>query len=51
MFNNIFKCIFFELNVSIEMSLKYDPKSPINNAVIGSDNGLVINRWQTIIFR
>ena len=33
--------------ISIEMSVKFDPRGPINN--IGSDDGLATTRWQAII--
>ena len=49
--DNIFRCVFFYESwcILIEISLKFLPKGPINNS-IGSDNGLVLNRSQAIIW-
>ena len=52
--DDIFKCIFLNESIwnSIEISLKFAPKSPINNipALVGSDNGLALTRRQAIIW-
>ena len=48
-----FKHIFSNENnfILIQISQKFVSKSPINNNLaFGSDNGLVTNRWQAIIW-
>ena len=49
---NIFKWIFLNENIyiSIDISLNFVPKDPINNINIGSDNGLALTRQQAIIW-
>ena len=52
--DDIFKCIFLNENdgITIQMSLKFVPMSPIDNtpALAQPGNGLVPNRRQTIIW-
>ena len=51
--DDIFRCILVSENfcISIEISLKFDPRSPIyNKPAFGLDNGLVPNRWQAVIW-
>ena len=52
--DNIFKCIFLNENVwiSINISLKFVPKGPINNipALVQIDDGLVPARRQGIFW-
>ena len=51
--DDIFTCIFLNENVwiSIEISLKFVPRGPINNVpAFGSDNGLAPARRQAIIW-
>ena len=47
-----FKCICLKENVwiLIKISLKFEPKSPINISSIGSDNSLAPIRGQAIIW-
>ena len=49
-FADIFKRVFLDENIwiCINISLKFIPKDPIDS--IGSDNGLVPNRRQAIIW-
>ena len=49
---NIFKCIFFNENawISIKISMQFVLKCPVNTTSVGSDNGLVLTRQQTIIW-
>ena len=49
--DNIFKCNSLNENLWIlnKISLKYVPYGLIDNGSTGSDDGLVLNRWQSII--
>ena len=48
-FSDAFSWIENSCNL-IQISLKFVPKGSIENVIIGSGNGLALNRWQAIIW-